>query len=116
MLKKNNIFLNSKYTNVGIGTDVPAQKLHIVDGNILISRTSTDSSKRSINAPASKNGSILFGDNIKPDTTMGEWGIEYYDGYSDYNHNGLNFWKPYNSVNGGGNSMDPFYIWRDTRL
>ena len=40
--------------NVGIGTDIPKQKLHIIDGNILISKTSSK-------APGSLNGSILFG-------------------------------------------------------
>jgi cytoskeletal protein CcmA (bactofilin family) len=69
--------------NIGMGTDIPRQKLHVVDGNILISRTST-------RAPGSINGSIVFGSDITS-THNGSWGIEYLnsneDGY------GLNFWK-----------------------
>jgi len=72
--------------NIGIGTNLPNQKLHVVDGNILISKTS------SYKAPGSTNGSILFGADINSNT-IPVWGIEYLnsneDGY------GLNFWKPH---------------------
>ena len=71
--------------NVGIGTTIPQQMLHIVDGNILISRTST-------RAPGSTNGSLLFGDTATTTYPFGEWGIEYVNG--DTEVDGLNFWQP----------------------
>ena len=77
--------------NIGIGTDVPHQKLHIVDGNILISKTSTK-------APQSTNGSILFGADINSNTYMGKWAIEYLNENDIY---GLNFWRPWNPSGGG---------------
>lgn len=73
--------------NIGIGTDIPHQKLHIVDGNMLISRTST-------RAPGSTNGSLLFGNHTTNSAPYGRWGIEY---LSEDGANGLNFWKPYMS-------------------
>jgi hypothetical protein len=116
-----NVYLNSKYNNVGIGTNNPAQALHVVDGNILISATtvgttgvggggSTDGTdaphkgpkqSNGVLAPNSKNGSILFGDAITQKNTLGEWGIEYATNNTDYNSNGLNFWKPYSCANPG---------------
>ena len=78
--------------NVGIGTDQPAQMLHVVNGNILISRTSSTGNR----APSSRNGSLLFGDEIDGNTQYGSWGIEY---VNDPNHpeqgQGLNFWQPF---------------------
>ncbi len=70
--------------NIGIGTLRPRQKLHIVDGNILVSRTSRK-------APGSTNGSILFGSNITNNSPHGQWGIEYLSQDGIY---GLNFWQP----------------------
>lgn len=99
------LYLNKgKYEFVGIGTVTPNQKLHVEDGNILISRSRTKT-------PGSKNGSILFGDVIDDKNTLGEWGIEYYTGNDDYASNGLNFWKPFSSGNGGGN--DYLYLRND---
>lgn len=78
--------------NVGIGTDQPAQMLHVVNGNVLISRTSNMGNR----APSSRNGSLLFGDEIDGNTQYGSWGIEY---VNDPNHpeqgQGLNFWQPF---------------------
>jgi hypothetical protein len=74
--------------DVGIGTTVPFQKLHVVDGNILISKTAT------AKAYGSTNGSMLFAGDIgnKPgQNPYGEWGIEYLDNPTD--GYGLNFWK-----------------------
>lgn len=70
--------------NIGIGTLNPRQMLHVVDGNIMISRTSKK-------APGSTNGSILFGAETNNNTAFGRWGIEYLnqDGAT-----GLNFWQP----------------------
>jgi len=80
--------------NIGIGTVSPRQKLHIVDGNILISKTSPKP------APGgSPNGSIFFGANVNNNFPNGKWGIEYLDG--EDNCYGLNFWRPWNSVGGG---------------
>jgi len=71
---------------IGMGTNVPRQKLHVVDGNILISSTSAK-------APGSRNESIAFGGDIT-ESVNGSWGIEYMNtpehGY------GLNFWKAWN--------------------
>ena len=72
--------------NVGIGTTIPKQMLHIVDGNILISCASTN------RAPGSANGSLLFGDTASTTDPFGEWGIEYVSGETEMD--GLNFWKP----------------------
>ena len=76
--------------NVGFGTTTPYQKIHVVDGNILISRTHT-------RAPGSRNGVIAFGDSISTNCTLGSWAIEYVntedEGY------GLNFWRPWTSCN-----------------
>lgn len=75
-----NLYLNEKkYTFVGIGTEYPKSKLHVVDGNIMISRSA-------LSAPGSANGSLLFGEIIDPQSPLGEWGIEYF-------HEGLNFKK-----------------------
>lgn len=88
---KHSLYFNDKkYLNVGIGTDQPLQKLHIVDGNILISRAPVE-------APGSLNGSILFGDFPSNTFPNGEWGIEYY-------HEGLNFWKVGNDTWTGQNN------------
>jgi len=80
--------------NMGVGTAIPKQKLHIVDGNILISKTSAKTV-----APGSPNGSILFGADIDDNFPMGKWGIEYLNG-EDGCH-GLNFWRPWNPGGGG---------------
>ncbi len=80
--------------NVGIGTDNPLQKLHVVNGNILMSRTATGG------APGSANGMMMFGgsDVGVNGETFGEWGIEYLntpqDGY------GLNFCKVWTNLGG----------------
>ena len=81
--------------NVGIGTTIPQQMLHVVDGNILISRTSTN------RAPGSTNGSLFFGDTATTTYPFGEWGIEYVNG--DTEVDGLNFWKP---ATGAHNTMN----------
>lgn len=79
----------------GVNTESPLQMFHVVEGNILISRTSE-------RADGSTNGSILFGDQPSSTNPYGKYGIEYVsnaeEGY------GLNFWKPYNS--GGNNVMN----------
>lgn len=76
--------------NVGFGTTSPYQKIHVVNGNILISRTHT-------RAPGSRNGVLAFGDSISANCTHGSWAIEYVntedEGY------GLNFWRPWSSCN-----------------
>lgn len=79
---------------VGIGTDDPKQMLHVVEGNILISRESN----RNDRAPGSINGSILFGDITTSQYPFGSWGIEYLN--DNTNGHGLNFWKTSDS-NGG---------------
>ena len=74
---------------VGIGTSEPLQDLHIVGGNIMISKTSTKT-----RADGSNNGSILFGadvNNKDKNSRRGSWGIEYVS--TDSEGYGLNFWK-----------------------
>ncbi|HET6245076.1 MAG: hypothetical protein H0V01_10440 [Bacteroidetes bacterium] len=66
--------------SVGIGTNNPAQKLHLHNGNLLLTGNTS---------------SLLFGNGVG---TGGNWGIEY-----DDNAGGLNFWKPSGSVGGFGN-------------
>ena len=84
------IFLDAD-NNVGVGTLNPKQMLHIVGGNILISRVSS----KNTDAPGSVNGSILFGDVTTSQYPYGAWGIEYMnDNDEGY---GLNFWKTYDS-------------------
>ncbi len=71
---------------VGINTTDPLQKLHVLDGNILISRSATDEL-------GSANGTIYFGDVATPNYPYGRWGIEYVS--SEKEGYGLNFWKPW---------------------
>lgn len=82
---------------VGINTSEPLQRLHVLDGNILISRSATDEL-------GSANGTIYFGDVVEPREPFGKWGIEYVssakEGY------GLNFWKPWVDGQNAGN----FYL------
>lgn len=70
----------------GVGTTIPKQMLHVVGGNILISRTSSNAK-----ADGSANGSILFGADVTSADRRGEWGIEYLD--ESNTGPGLNFWK-----------------------
>lgn len=76
--------------NVGINTELPQQKLHVKDGNILISRLSN-------RPPGSTNGSLLFGDTITTAHPFGRWGIEYLD---QDGVKGLNFWKTSDNIGG----------------
>jgi len=85
-IEQKSLHLNSRYLNVGIGTPDPVSKLHVMDGNILISRSRPEE-------PGSVNGSILFGDVISDLFPLGEWGIEYYRTEEGYTNGGLNFWK-----------------------
>lgn len=73
--------------NIGVGTSLPKQMLHVVGGNILISRVAN----RNDRAPGSTNGSILFGDVTSTQYPFGSWGIEYLN--DSENGHGLNFWK-----------------------
>ena len=83
------LYMNPKYHSVGIGTDDPQNMLHVMGGNILISRNPKE-------APGSLNGSIYFGEIVSSDYPNGEWGIEYLN-------NGLNFWKVTNASMQGEN-------------
>ena len=76
------IFVSSN-GNVGVNTDLPKQMLHLVDGNVLITKLST-------RPPGSTNGSLLFGDEATTTHPYGRWGIEYLD---QDGVKGLNFWK-----------------------
>jgi hypothetical protein len=83
------------YGNIGIGTMNPKQKLHIVNGNIVISKTSAK-------APNSENGAIMFGADVNDGVPSGKWGIEYLSSdHPEYGGYGLNFWRPWNPAGGG---------------
>jgi len=90
------IFLD-RGNNVGIGTLEPKQMLHVVGGNILITRVSSKNTE----APGSANGSVLFGDVASGQYPFGAWGIEYLND-DEFGH-GLNFWKTYDS---GGEAIN----------
>ncbi|MDR1180546.1 MAG: hypothetical protein LBL13_01005 [Bacteroidales bacterium] len=86
--------------NVGIGTNIPHQKLHVVDGNILITGKSVNNrGNMQLQAMQSANGSLLFGSVASEDCKMGIWGIEYLNGQEG--SYGLNFWKPSSACNTG---------------
>jgi len=78
---------------VGIGTNHPKQKLHVIDGNILISRSTTTST-----APGSACGSMMFGNVVGDGHPLSKWAIGYC--CDDDGNGGLNFWRPYNSQTG----------------
>jgi hypothetical protein len=82
-----------KNYNTGILYDpgTPLQKLQLRGGNILLYGTDPYTN---IN-PTSKNGAILFSDNLSVQYPHGKWGIEYDDMYST---GGLNFFKPKSSL------------------
>ena len=92
------IFVDTN-NNVGFGTLNPKQMLHIVGGNILISRMSS----RDERAPGSVNGSILFGDETSTQYPYGAWGIEYLN--DNVLGHGLNFWKTFDSNGGAINNV-----------
>ena len=75
-------------------TATPLQKLHVLDGNILISRSHSDEL-------GSANGTIYFGDVVDPIQPFGKWGIEYVS--SEREGYGLNFWKPWVEGQNPGN-------------
>ena len=81
--------------NVGIGTDKPFQMLHVVGGNIMLSKSAD-------RAPGSTNGSLYFGGDVTTSNQHGNYGIEYVD--NDNEGYGLNFWKPF--VSGANNTMN----------
>ena len=72
--------------NIGLNTKIPYQMLHVVDGNILITGSST-------RGPGCQNGMILFGDTAYGDDHFGRWGIEYVSSESE--GYGLNFTRPW---------------------
>lgn len=83
---------------VGVNTTNPLQRLHVLDGNILISRSATDEL-------GSTNGTIYFGDVVDPLQPFGKWGIEYVS--SSEEGYGLNFWMPWVD---GQQSPGNFYL------
>ena len=81
---------------VGVGTDEPFQMLHVVGGNILISKSSD-------RAPGSTNGSIMFGGDVVSSNQHGNYAIEYVNNETE--GYGLNFWKPHTSTNNTRNNI-----------
>jgi hypothetical protein len=75
--------------NLGLGTSIPEQKLHVKDGNIQITRTSNTNLEKS---------AIVFNYSGEPILLPAiKWGIEYVNSSTD--GYGLNFWK--SSYNNG---------------
>lgn len=71
---------------LGLGTMDPLNKLHVSNGNILISGANT---------------CLLFGDGLNNNYGGGDYGIEYIQANAaDNNKAGLNFWKPFGSSQG----------------
>jgi len=96
-MKGNDVITVTTSLNVGIGTNIPRQKLHVVDGNILISRSPNG------NPPGCQNGMIMFGSNnvgINGEYN-GHWGIEYVNSATE--GYGLNFCKLWNMTQSGFN-------------
>lgn len=97
-LEKENLFFQNNGngfmidTNgyVGFNTNKPKQKIHVVDNNIMISRTSAK-------APGVTNGALMFGDETNNNCLYGAWAIEYVD--SENEGYGLNFFKPWATCN-----------------
>ncbi len=75
----NYLYSNSKYKNIGIGTEYPKHELHIFDGNLLLSRAEAGQSGK-------QTATLYFGDFVTSEYPDGEWGI-------DYQNEGLDFWK-----------------------
>lgn len=84
----------TKDGNFGFGTVDPKQKIHVVDGNILISARPYNKNGKEQLAPGSVNGSLLFGSIIEGDNIYGRWGIEYETDYEEKIF-GLNIWQPF---------------------
>lgn len=82
--------------NIGVNTQTPHQMFHVVDGNILLSHSST-------RAPGSYNGSILFGTETSPSCPYGVWGIEYVNNETE--GYGLNFWKTWSCSTGFNHAL-----------
>lgn len=82
--------------NIGVNTQTPHQMLHVVDGNILLSHSST-------RAPGSYNGSILFGAETSLSCPYGVWGIEYVNNETE--GYGLNFWKTWSCGTGFNHAL-----------
>ena len=96
--KNQNIGVITKDGNFGFGTVDPKQKIHVVDGNILISANRYFKNEKGELAPGSTNGSLLFGSYVDGDEyTFGQWGIEYETDYENEIY-GLNFWQPYTPI------------------
>ncbi len=75
---------------VGIGTLRPLQKLHVYNGNILVSGSHGNT------------GSILFNKGSGGSSNWGNYGIEYIQpGTVNSNKGGLNFWRPWGNVANG---------------
>lgn len=81
---------------VGIGTIEPFQMLHVVGGNIMISKSAD-------RAPGSTNGSIMFAGDVTSSNQHGNYAIEYVN--SSTEGYGLNFWKPSTSTNTTRNNI-----------
>ena len=72
----------------------PVQKLQLQGGNIILTRSFNLGFAPDFN-PTSRNGAILFSDDINNTHINGKWGIEYEDQNSD---GGLNFFKPESQI------------------
>jgi hypothetical protein len=91
-------FMIAPNGNIGMGTEQPVQKLHVVDENILISKTGP-------NATNFKKGIVNFETNYG---NSGSWGIECVNSFGE--GFGLEFWKDYQAALPGGRFYTALFL------
>lgn len=81
--------LTQNGTHIGVGTTNPTQALHLYQGNLLVDGTGN-------------NGNITIGNGLG--TAISQWAIEYLPPgmTGTVGPGGMNFWKPWMSINGSG--------------
>ncbi|MCL2290666.1 MAG: hypothetical protein FWC34_08205 [Bacteroidetes bacterium] len=87
--------------NIGMGTESPQQKLHIEDGNILISKTSP-------NYTNTRNGTLRFTAGMDNNPSFDGWGIERVNSVEE--GYGLDFWRYFLGTVPGGPFQSLFFL------
>lgn len=98
-------FVVKKEGNVGIGTQTPDARFHVVNNN----ESKLDSHLEGFTLIDGKEASLLFGRTTG--ASYGEWGIEYNE-----HSGGLNFWKPAGGTTGHAGSNYHIFIKNDGRV